>query len=149
VKSKLRTAFHLSIGLAIGLVAVLAAPAQSTASTGNNAPHGHVCNQSRAMIAGAKLIMSNSANSITTASQDATPDAASVDAKQQQSATVASASSTINPVTGGTASSTAAKAKQAEVPADDPDQLAHDLSTLAGPSAGPDGGPIFIDPAFL
>ena len=159
MKSKLSTVVHLSIGLAISLVAVLAAPAQSSAPTGNNMPrHGHICNQSRAMIAGANLTMGNSANPATTTNSGATPvtipdtipDVTSVDAKQQrQSAVVASASPSTNPVTGGTTSSTVSKEKKVETPVDDPDQLAHDLSTLAGPSAGPDGGTIFIDPAFL
>jgi hypothetical protein len=51
----------------------------------------------------------------------------------------------VNTEAGGNASAVVLKGDDLDALADDPDELANELSALAGPSAGPNGGEIFID----
>ena len=51
----------------------------------------------------------------------------------------------VNTDAGGNASAVVLKGSDLDALADDPDELANELTALAGPSAGPNGGEIFID----
>jgi hypothetical protein len=63
----------------------------------------------------------------------------------QQSVVVTDESPTVSVEAGGNASSFTIKGKDLDALSDDPDELSNELSALAGPSAGPNGGQIYID----
>ena len=63
----------------------------------------------------------------------------------QQSVTVTDESPTVNVEAAGNASAIVLKGKDLEALSDDPDELSNELTALAGPSAGPNGGQIYID----
>jgi len=63
----------------------------------------------------------------------------------QQSVTVTDDSPTVSVEAGGNASAIVIKGKDLEALSDDPDELSNELTALAGPSAGPNGGQIYID----
>ncbi len=63
----------------------------------------------------------------------------------QQSISVSDDVAEVNMEAGGNTSAVVLKGEDLEALADDPDELASELSALAGPSAGPNGGEIFID----
>jgi hypothetical protein len=52
---------------------------------------------------------------------------------------------TVSVEAGGNASAVVIKGKDLEALSDDPDELSSELTALAGPSAGPNGGQIYID----
>ena len=54
-------------------------------------------------------------------------------------------SPTVNVEAGGNASAIVLKGKDLDALSDDPDELSNELTALAGPSAGPNGGQIYID----
>ncbi len=64
---------------------------------------------------------------------------------EQQNVTVTDDSPTVNVEASGNANSIVLKGKDLDALSDDPDELSNELSALAGPSAGPNGGQIFID----
>jgi len=66
---------------------------------------------------------------------------------EQQSVTVTEDEDTpqVTIDAGSNASAVVIKGKDLEALSDDPDELANELSALAGPSAGPNGGQIYID----
>jgi hypothetical protein len=64
---------------------------------------------------------------------------------EQQSVTVTDDSPTVSVEAGGNASAIVIKGKDLEALSDDPDELSNELEALAGPSAGPNGGQIYID----
>jgi hypothetical protein len=64
---------------------------------------------------------------------------------EQQSVVVTDESPTVNVEAGGNASALVIKGKDLEALSDDPDELSSELTALAGPSAGPNGGQIYID----
>src|ERR1019366_6423656 len=64
---------------------------------------------------------------------------------EQQSITVSDESPTVNIEASGNANSIVLKDKDLDALSDDPDELSNELSALAGPSAGPNGGQIYID----
>jgi len=64
---------------------------------------------------------------------------------EQQSVVVTDESPAINVETGGNASAIVLKGKDLDALSDDPDELSDELTALAGPSAGPNGGQIYID----
>jgi hypothetical protein len=66
-------------------------------------------------------------------------------AVEQQSVTVTDETPTVNVEAGGNASSMVLKDKDLDALSDDPDELSNELTALAGPSAGPNGGQIYID----
>ncbi len=66
-------------------------------------------------------------------------------AVKQEQVTVQSEGTTVDVSPADNASATVLKAKDLEALSDDPDQLEQDLLALAGPSAGPNGGQIYID----
>ena len=63
----------------------------------------------------------------------------------QQSVTVTDDSPTVSVEAGGNASAIVIKGKDLDALSDDPDELSNELPALAGPSAGPNGGQIYID----
>ncbi len=63
----------------------------------------------------------------------------------EQSVTVTDDAPTVNVEASGNASAVVLKGKDLEALSDDPDELSSELSALAGPSAGPNGGQIYID----
>ena len=63
----------------------------------------------------------------------------------QQSVTVTDESPTVNIEAGGNSNAIILKGKDLDALSDDPDELSSELSALAGPSAGPNGGQIYID----
>ena len=66
---------------------------------------------------------------------------------EQQSVTVTDdeGAPTVSVEAGANASSLVLKDKDLDALSDDPDELSNELSALAGPSAGPNGGQIYID----
>jgi hypothetical protein len=64
---------------------------------------------------------------------------------EQQSVVVTDESPTVSVDAGSNASTVVLKGKDLEALSDDPDELANELDALAGPSAGPNGGQIYID----
>jgi hypothetical protein len=63
----------------------------------------------------------------------------------QQSVSVSNEAAVVNVEAGGNTSAVVLKGDALGALSDDPDELANELSALAGPSAGPNGGEIFID----
>jgi len=63
----------------------------------------------------------------------------------QQSVEVTDESPAVNIEAGGNASAIVLKGKDLDALSDDPDELSSELTALAGPSAGPNGGQIYID----
>ena len=64
---------------------------------------------------------------------------------EQQSVVVTDETPTVNTEAAGNANSIVLKDKDLDAFSDDPDELSSELSALAGPSAGPNGGQIYID----
>lgn len=63
----------------------------------------------------------------------------------QQNVVVSDDTPTVSVDAGANASSTVLKDKDLDALSDDPDELSDELQALAGPSAGPNGGQIYID----
>ena len=63
----------------------------------------------------------------------------------QQSVTVTDDSPQVSVEAGGNTDAVTLKGKDLDALSDDPDELSNELSALAGPSAGPNGGQIYID----
>ena len=63
----------------------------------------------------------------------------------QQSVVVSDETPTVSVEAGANASSVVLKDKDLDALSDDPDELSNELQALAGPSAGPNGGQIYID----
>jgi Carboxypeptidase regulatory-like domain len=66
-------------------------------------------------------------------------------ATEQQSVQVTDESNQVNVEAGGNVSAITLKGKDLDALSDDPDELQSELQALAGPSAGPNGGQIYID----
>ncbi len=64
---------------------------------------------------------------------------------QHQNVVVTDESPTVNVEAAGNANSVVIKGKDLDALSDDPDELSNELQALAGPSAGPNGGQIYID----
>jgi hypothetical protein len=64
---------------------------------------------------------------------------------EQQSVVVTDETPSVNVEAGGNSNSIVLKDKDLEALSDDPDELSNELTALAGPSAGPNGGQIYID----
>ncbi len=63
----------------------------------------------------------------------------------QQEVVVTDDTPTVNVEAGGNSNAIVLKGKDLDALSDDPDELSSELSALAGPSAGPNGGQIYID----
>ncbi|MFP5204790.1 MAG: carboxypeptidase regulatory-like domain-containing protein [Acidobacteriota bacterium] len=68
-----------------------------------------------------------------------------IESAQQQVEVSAEGGPEVNTEAGGNANSVVLKGKDLDALSDDPDELSNELSALAGPSAGPNGGQIYID----
>ncbi len=66
-------------------------------------------------------------------------------ATEQQSVVVTDESPTVSVEAGENANAVVLKGKDLDALSDDPDELENELMALAGPSAGPNGGQIYID----
>jgi hypothetical protein len=64
---------------------------------------------------------------------------------EQQSVVVTDESPQVNVEAGGNANAIVLKGADLDALSDDPDELSNELTALAGPSAGPNGGQIYID----
>jgi hypothetical protein len=64
---------------------------------------------------------------------------------EQQSVVVTDESASVNVEASGNANAIVLKGKDLDALSDDPDELSNELTALAGPSAGPNGGQIYID----
>jgi hypothetical protein len=64
---------------------------------------------------------------------------------EQQNVVVTDESPTVNVEASGNANAVVLKGKDLDALSDDPDELSSELTALAGPSAGPNGGQIYID----
>ena len=64
---------------------------------------------------------------------------------EQQNVIVSDETPTVSVEAGANASSVVLKDKDLDALSDDPDELSNELQALAGPSAGPNGGQIYID----
>jgi hypothetical protein len=64
---------------------------------------------------------------------------------EQQSVTVTDDSPQVSVEAGGNTDAVTLKGKDLDALSDDPDELSNELTALAGPSAGPNGGQIYID----
>ena len=69
----------------------------------------------------------------------------SVEAEQQQVEVSADGAPTVSTDPSGNSSAIVLKDKDLDALSDDPDELSNELTALAGPSAGPNGGQIYID----
>lgn len=178
---------HLLITLALGL-AGLAAHAQSStpdSSSSTATIHGHIADQTGAVIPGAKITVTTSdGKNVGTATADSSglysitglpagnyiikavykgfadfqsepiPVAAGQIKRvevtmaievEQQNVVVSDETPTVSVEAGANASSLVLKDKDLDALSDDPDELSNELQALAGPSAGPNGGQIYID----
>jgi hypothetical protein len=63
----------------------------------------------------------------------------------EQSVVVTDESPSVNVEAGGNANAIVLKGKDLDALSDDPDELSNELTALAGPAAGPNGGQIYID----
>jgi Carboxypeptidase regulatory-like domain/TonB dependent receptor len=154
-------------------------------STSASTLHGHITDQTGALIPGAKVtLLTTGGKALATTTADAagayefrglTPGGYVVKAEfagfapfqsqiivmgagaskridiamaievEQQNVVVTDDSPTVNTDAGGNANAIVLKGKDLDALSDDPDELSNELSALAGPSAGPNGGQIFID----
>ena len=64
---------------------------------------------------------------------------------EQQNVVVTDETPTVNVEAGGNSNAIVLKGKDLDALSDDPDELSNELQALAGPSAGPNGGQIYID----
>jgi hypothetical protein len=64
---------------------------------------------------------------------------------EQQSVTVTDDTPQVSVEAGGNSDAVMLKGKDLDALSDDPDELSNELTALAGPSAGPNGGQIYID----
>jgi uncharacterized membrane protein YgcG len=64
---------------------------------------------------------------------------------EQQSVTVTDDTPQVSVEAGGNTDAVTLKGKDLDALSDDPDELSNELTALAGPSAGPNGGQIYID----
>jgi len=161
------------------------APVQSPAPVGAVAIHGHITDQTGALIPGATVTIADTAGNpvrtikadpsgaydarglapgsyivkaeydgfapfqsqplTITAGQAKRVDIAMAVQAEQQNVVVTDETPTVNVEASGNSNAIVLKGKDLDALSDDPDELSNELSALAGPSAGPNGGQIFID----
>jgi hypothetical protein len=177
------------ITVALGLCAVAGVArsgfAQETAAVSTATIHGHIADQTGALIPGAKItVMTADGKSVGNATADASGayaltgleagsyvvkatfagfadfqsqpipvaagqikrvDVAMAIEVEQQNVVVSDETPTVSVEAGGNANTLVLKDKDLDALSDDPDELSNELQALAGPSAGPNGGQIYID----
>jgi hypothetical protein len=79
------------------------------------------------------------------AGQSLTLDAHLAIEEQQQQVNVTASAAQVSVDADSNASSTVLKGKDLDALSDDPDELSSELTALAGPAAGPNGGQIYVD----
>ncbi len=185
---KLHCFIHLAIALAVGMAAVISAQAQGAAPVAaaeTATLHGHVTDQTGALIPGATVTLATPAGATVrtvnadkagsyivrdlapggyilqttvegfapfispeiqlTAGQVKRVEITMAIQSEQQSVVVTDESPMVNVEAAGNANSIVIKGKDLDALSDDPDELSSELDALAGPSAGPNGGQIYID----
>ena len=202
---RLHCIVHYLIAAALAAAAALSALGQSQATPPSNAPavqtpappaqapapgtatlHGHITDQTGALIPGAKITITDaSGKTVQTATANAGGSyelrgfapgsyivkaefegfapfqsqpitlaagqakrvdiAMAIEVEQQNVVVTDESTSTVNVEAGGNANAIVLKGKDLDALSDDPDELSNELSALAGPSAGPNGGQIYID----
>jgi hypothetical protein len=80
-----------------------------------------------------------------TAGQNLTLDAQLAIQEQKQEVNVTTTATTLSVDADSNASATVLKGKDLDALSDDPDELSSELTALAGPAAGPNGGQIYVD----
>jgi Carboxypeptidase regulatory-like domain len=80
-----------------------------------------------------------------TAGQNLTQDAKMAIQEQEQTVQVTAQAAQVGVDPDNNASSTTIKGKDLDALSDDPDELSSELTALAGPAAGPNGGQIYVD----
>src|SRR5271168_1696948 len=80
-----------------------------------------------------------------TAGQNLTLDAQMAIQEQKQEINVTTTSAQVSVDADNNASATVLKGKDLDALSDDPDELSSELTALAGPAAGPNGGQIYVD----
>jgi hypothetical protein len=185
VHLRLHCIIHFLIALALGIASLAAHGQTAAATTTTSTIHGHIADQTGALIPGAKVTITTadgktagaatadasgaySVSALTTgnyivkaeypgfapfqsqpipvaAGQVKRVDIAMAIEVEQQNIVVSDESPQVNVEAGGNANSLVLKDKDLDALSDDPDELSNELSALAGPSAGPNGGQIYID----
>ena len=176
---------HFLTALALGIASLAAHGQTGPAAAATATIHGHIADQTGALIPGAKVTITTvdgkvagnatadasgaySVSGLTTgnyvvtaeypgfapfqsqaipvaAGQSKRVDIAMAIEVEQQSVVVSDDSPTVNVEAAGNANAIVIKDKDLDALSDDPDELSNELSALAGPSAGPNGGQIYID----
>jgi len=188
VYSRIDGYFRFLTAVVLGFCAFMVLPwsasAQTQAAT-TATIHGHIADQTGALIPGAKVTVStpdgkivgtsaadaSGAYSVTglepgsyvvnatfagfadfqsqpipvAAGQAKRVDVAMAIEVEQQNVVVSDETPTVSIEAGGNANSLVLKDKDLDALSDDPDELSNELQALAGPSAGPNGGQIYID----
>src|ERR1700678_319288 len=80
-----------------------------------------------------------------TAGQNLTVDAQMAIQEQKQEVNVTASAAQVSVDADSNASATVLKGKDLDALSDDPDELSSELTALAGPAAGPNGGQIYVD----
>ena len=182
---RLHCIIHFLIAFALGIASLAAHAQAAVPATASSTIHGHIADQTGALIPGAKITISTvdgkSAGAATAdasgaysisglptgnyivkaeyagfapfqsqpiavaAGQIKRVDIAMAIEVEQQNIVVSDESAQVNVEASGNANSLVLKDKDLDALSDDPDELSNELSALAGPSAGPNGGQIYID----
>ncbi|MBS1802913.1 MAG: TonB-dependent receptor [Acidobacteria bacterium] len=182
---RLRSLLFIALGLCALVGVARSAFAQGQTATGTASIHGHIADQTGALIPGAKITVTTAdGKSVGTATADASGaysvtgleagnyivkttfagfadfqsqpipvaagqvkrvDVAMAIEVEQQNIVVSDDTPTVSVDAGSNASSMVLKDKDLDALSDDPDELSNELTALAGPSAGPNGGQIYID----
>jgi hypothetical protein len=186
VSLRLHFLSHFVFAVVVALASAVAACGQSTTATlATAAFHGHITDQTGALIPGATVTVNTASGALAGTAQADTAgayevrnlapgiytvsvgfegfapfnsqpialaagqlkriDVAMAVAVEQQNVVVTDDSPTVNVEASGNANSVVIKGKDLDAFSDDPDELSNELSALAGPSAGPNGGQIYID----
>jgi hypothetical protein len=188
VYSRVQGIIHLLVVVALGLTSLSLYGESSTegqASATTATIHGHIADQTGALIPGAKITVATTDGKVAgTATADASGlysvtglipgnyivkatfsgfadfqsqaipvaagqvkrvDIAMAIEVEQQNVVVSDDTPSVSVEAGSNASSMVLKDKDLDALSDDPDELSNELQALAGPSAGPNGGQIYID----
>lgn len=182
---KLHCWIHATVAMFLSVALVLGAHAQTENQPAAGTLHGHVTDQTGALIPGAALTVTpahgKAVAHVTADAQGAfevrnlAPGDYIIDVKfngfapftskpislsggqvkrvdiamaievAQQNVVVSDDTASVSVEAGANANSVVIKGKDLDALSDDPDELQNELSALAGPSAGPNGGQIYID----
>jgi hypothetical protein len=122
------------------IVGTATADASGTYSIGGLAPGNYVVN----VISAGFAAFQSQALSLT-AGQSKRVDVTMAIQVEQQNIVVTDDTPTVNLDASGNSNAIVIKGKDLDALSDDPDELSNELQALAGPSAGPNGGQIYID----